>query len=240
MRRFWNRPLGSKLILVLSFALLLEMLAPWQRICAVTSGNEPRICGWRTGYEGTDFGLYAAILAAVILVWELLPVVIPKLSMRGWPTAVVTAILSVAVAVCVLVKLIKDNEFQTIWAWVGFAIALAIMLTALIRVRFRWESRHARARPEPSQGVPPPHAEPPPRPAAQERSSRIRSTIRKVARPTSAPRTAHSQKWTARITTVEQWRENDRRPVHRRTKCREEECRGRRQRAFVMWRGMES
>ena len=150
MRRYWNRPLGSKLILLLSAAFLLEMLGPWQRICAVTSGSEPRICGWRTGYEGTDFGLYAAILAAVILVWELLPVVITRLSMRGWATAVVTAILSVALVVCTLVKLIKDNEFQTIWAWIGFAFALAIMLTALIRVRFRWETRH-KEKPKPAQ-----------------------------------------------------------------------------------------
>ena len=161
MRNYWNRPLGSKLIILLSAALLLEMLAPWQRICAVTSGSEPRICGWRTAYSGSEFGTYAAILAAVILVWELLPVVIPRLSMRGWMTAVVTAILSVALALCTLVKLIKDNEFQTIWAWVGFALALAIMLTALIRVRFRWETRH---KPGPETHPPPaaPGVESPP------------------------------------------------------------------------------
>ena len=120
--------------------------------------------------------------------------VIPKLSMRGSPTAVVTAILSVAVAVCVLVKLIKDNEFQTIWAWIGFAIALALMLTALIRVRFGGspdariptgaESRRAAAPCGTS-------AEP----AARLRGSRTRSTTRKVARPTSAPRTAHRRQW---------------------------------------------
>ena len=46
-------------------------------------------------------------------------------------------------------KLIEDNEFQTIWAWVGFAIGLGIMLTALIRVRFRWETRHKPERPAP-------------------------------------------------------------------------------------------
>ena len=160
MRRFWNRPLGSKLILVLCVALLIEMLAPWQRICAVTSGDDPRICGWRTAYEGSPFGVYAALLAAVILVWELLPVLIPKLGMRGWPTAVVTAILSVALAVSVLIKLIKDNEFQTIWAWVGLAIALAIMLTALIRVRFRWETRHKRAAPPVAAEPAPPSSAP--------------------------------------------------------------------------------
>jgi hypothetical protein len=162
VRSYWNRPLGAKLILLLSVAFLIEMLAPWQRICAVTSGDEPRICGWRTGYEGTNFGVYAAIFAVAILVWELLPVLIPRLSMRGWPTAVVTAILSVALAVCTLVKLIKDNEFQTIWAWIGLALALAIMLTALIRVRFRWELRH-REEQRPVPGVAPaPPAESPP------------------------------------------------------------------------------
>jgi integral membrane sensor domain MASE1 len=66
---------------------------------------------------------------------------------------VITAILSIGLVVCVLVKMIVDNEFQQIWAWVGLAIALAVMLTALIRVRFRWETRNARPEPErPAQG----------------------------------------------------------------------------------------
>jgi hypothetical protein len=142
-RRYWDRPLGSKLILLLSIALLIEMLAPWQRVCAVTSGGgDARVCGWRTAYEGSNWGAYAAILAVAVIVWEVLPILFPRLSMRGWPAAVITAILSVALAVCVLVKLIVDNEFQQIWAWIGLAISLAIMLTALVRARFRWETRH--------------------------------------------------------------------------------------------------
>jgi hypothetical protein len=162
VRKFWDRPLGSKVILLLSAAFLVELALPWQRICAVTSGDEPRICGWRTGYEGSNFGAYAAILAGVILVWEILPVVIPRLSMRGWPAAIVTAILSVALAISTLLKLIKDNEFQQIWAWIGFAITLTIMVTALIRVRFRWGLRRAAGEPEPSRAVPPAQAQPPP------------------------------------------------------------------------------
>ena len=162
MRKFWDRPLGSKVILLLSAAFLVELAAPWQRICAVTSGDEPRICGWRTGYEGSNFGAYAAILAGAILVWELLPVVLPRLSMRGWPAAIVSAILSIALAISTLLKLIKDNEFQQIWAWIGFAIALAIMVTALIRVRFRWGLRHAPREAEPGRAVPPPQPQPPP------------------------------------------------------------------------------
>ncbi len=158
-RKFWDRPLGSKLIFLLSIALIIEMAAPWQRVCAVTSsGDDPRVCGWRTAYEGSNWGVYAAILAAAIVVWELLPILIPKLSMRGWPTAVITAILSIALVVCVLVKLIVDNEFQQIWAWIGLAIALAIMLTALIRVRFRWETRDTR--PAAPKAEPPPAVQP--------------------------------------------------------------------------------
>ena len=158
MRSFWNRPLGSKLILVLSLALLLEMLAPWQRICAASGTNADNICGWRTAYSGSSFGTYAGVLAGVILVWELLPVLVPRLSMRGWSTAIVTAILSVALVICVLVKMIEDNEFQTGWAWIGLALALAIMLVALIRVRHRWGTRHEPVMPE---SRPPPPAETP-------------------------------------------------------------------------------
>ena len=157
MRNFWERPLGSKLILLLSLAFLAEMLAPWQRVCAVTSEAGDRVCGWRTAYEGSEFGTYAAILAAAILVWELLPVVAPRLSMRGWPAAVITAILGVALAVATLVKMIEDNEFQTIWAWIGLALALALMLVALIRVRYRWGIR---GRDLPDRAAPPPHPGP--------------------------------------------------------------------------------
>ena len=81
------------------------------------------------------------VSAVAILVFELLPVLWPRLSMRGWPTAVITAILGVGLALCTLVKLIEDNEFQTRWAWVGFAIALFVMLVALLRVRHRWGIR---------------------------------------------------------------------------------------------------
>jgi hypothetical protein len=129
LRRYWNRPLGAKLILLLALALLLEMLAPWTRVCVATGEVGARKCGWTTAYEGSDFALYAALLAL--------------------------AILGAALAVCVLVKVIVDNEFQTGWAWIGLALALALMLTALIRVRFRWGTRHAR----PASASPP--ADPP-------------------------------------------------------------------------------
>lgn len=157
MGNYWQRPLGAKLILLLSLAFLAETLAPWQRVCAVTSEAGDRVCGWRTAYEGSEWGLYAALLAVAILIWESLPILAPRLSMRGWPTAIVTAILSVALALATLVKLIKDNEFQTIWAWIGLALALAVMFTALIRVRYRWGIR-GRDRPREA----PPDPQPPP------------------------------------------------------------------------------
>ncbi|HEX5585388.1 hypothetical protein [Gaiella sp.] len=141
MRRFWHRPLGSKLVLVCSLAFLLVTFAPWQRPCAASGAGGENICGWRTAYSGSNFGTYAALLALAILVWELLPVLSPRLSMRGWPTAIVSAILGVALVVCVLVKMIDDNQFQTGWAWIGLALALATMLVALIRVRYRWGIR---------------------------------------------------------------------------------------------------
>ena len=159
MRSFWHRPLGSKLILLLSLTLLVIMLvAPWQRPCQVRPSLEA-LCGRVYAWEGSDFGVYALLLVIAVLVWELVPVVAPRLSMRGWPTAVVTAALSAALVVCVLVKMIDDNEFQTSWAWVCLALALAIMLTAMVRVRFRWESRHRRPDEKTPRAAPEPEAD---------------------------------------------------------------------------------
>jgi len=161
VRSFWHRPLGSKLIILLSAAFLVEMLAPWTRVCVATGDIGSRKCGWTTGYEGSDFALYAALFALAILVWELLPILIPRFSMRGWPTAIVTAILGVGLAICTLVKVIEDNEFQTGWAWVGLAIALAVMLIALIRVRYRWGTRGRDSDEAAPAAVPDPGTQPP-------------------------------------------------------------------------------
>ena len=133
-----------------ALAFLLSMLGPWTRVCVATATVAARKCGWTTGFEGSDFGIYAALFAVAIVVFELLPVLWPRLSMRGWPTAVITAILGVGLALCALVKLIEDNEFQTRWAWVGFAIALFVMLVALLRVRYRWGTRGRDAEPPPT------------------------------------------------------------------------------------------
>jgi hypothetical protein len=134
---YWHRPLGAKLIILLAATFLVLTVFPWQRPCQVTADD--KICG--VVYSWNGFGVWAGVLAAAILVWELLPVVSPALSMRGWPTAVITAILGVAFALTTLVKMIEDNEFQTGWAWGGLAVALATMLVALLRVRYRWRIR---------------------------------------------------------------------------------------------------
>lgn len=143
MRRYWNRPLGSKLIILGAIAFLVLTVFPWQRPCNVTPTET--LCGVVYAWHG--FGTWAIVFAAAILVWELLPVLWPRLSMRGWPTAVISAILGVGLALTTLVKLIDDNTSQTRWAWVGFAIALFVMLVALLRVRYRWGIRGRDAEP---------------------------------------------------------------------------------------------
>jgi hypothetical protein len=162
LRRFWQRPMSAKLIALLSAALLIEMVFPWQRPCQIRPTGSA-LCGRVFAWEGSDFGVYAMVLAAAILIWELLPILIPRLSMRGLPTAIVTAILGVLLAICVLVKLIEDNENQTGWAWVGFGLSLAIMIAALIRVRFRWEARGKPKTPAPAPSATP---EPPATPTS--------------------------------------------------------------------------
>ena len=161
MRNVWHRPLGSRLILLLSVVLLcLFIVVPWQRPCQVRNDpSQPLICGRTFAWEGSDVGLYAMALVAIILFWELLPVFIPKLSMRGWPTAIVTAALAALLVLCTLIKLIKDNEFQTGWAWISLGVAIAILVIACLRVRHRWIHRGEPEKPAPKAEAPPP---PPP------------------------------------------------------------------------------
>lgn len=141
MKRFWNRPLGAKVIVVLSFAMLvLWLAAPWQRICNTTGTNEA-ICGYRFAWQGHDSGWLIGALALAILLWEVLPIVFPRISMRGWTPAAIQALLSFALVVVTLVKLIVDNEFQQTSAWLAFGVALVILITAAMRVRFRWDHR---------------------------------------------------------------------------------------------------
>ena len=158
MRNVWHRPLGSKLILLLSLALLcLFIVAPWQRPCHVRNDpTQPLICGRTFAWEGSDTGIYAVALVCIILFWELLPVFVPKLSMRGWPTAIVTAALAALLVLCTLIKLIKDNEFQTGWAWISLGVAVAILVVACLRVRHRWIHRGEPEKSEPKAGAPPP------------------------------------------------------------------------------------
>lgn len=137
VRAFWDRPLGSKLILLLALVYLaLSFL--WQRPCQLHGTGTP-VCGYRTEWHG--IGRVAALLALAIVVWELLPIVVPRLSMRGWSTAIVTAILAVALAIATIATMIDDNVALTGYAWLGFATSIAIMLVAILRVRFRWLTR---------------------------------------------------------------------------------------------------
>ena len=165
MRNVLDRPLGSKLILLLSLVLLgLFIVAPWQRPCQVRNDpSQPLICGRTFAWEGSDVGLYAMALVAIILFWELLPVFVPRLSMRGWPAAIVTAGLSALLVLCTLIKLIKDNEFQTGWAWIALGVAVAILVIACLRVRWRWTHRGEPEKPKPEpKAPPPPQVETPP------------------------------------------------------------------------------
>jgi hypothetical protein len=164
VRNAWNRPLGSKLILILSLVLLgLFIVAPWQRPCQVRNDpTQPLICGRTFAWEGSDVGLYAMALVAIILFWELLPVFVARLSMRGWPAAIVTAALSALLVLCTLIKLIKDNEFQTGWAWIALGVAVAILVIACLRVRYRWTHRGEPEKPKPEPKTPPPQVEAPP------------------------------------------------------------------------------
>lgn len=165
VRRFWDRPLGSKLVLVLSSVMLvLFVVTPWQRTCNVTGTDT--ICGYRFAWQGHDSGWLIGLFALLLVAWEVLPILVPRLSMLGWPSAAMTVLLAFGLVVVTLTKLIVDNEFQLEAAWAAFGVALLVLVTAVVRVRHRWDSRRrekleaeiAAARADEVAGPPPPGA----------------------------------------------------------------------------------
>ena len=180
MRDFLERPLGAKLIIVLSAAFLIEMLGAVDSRVRGDGRRRSQKCGWTTGYEGSNFALVRGVASR----WR-------SSSGSSFPSSgrdsrcadgqrrSITAILGVALALCALVKVIEDNEFQTGWAWIGLAIALAVMMIALIRVRYRWGKRDD----EPTPPSAMPRAAPPgsdPRGSAARPVARQRKSLRCV------------------------------------------------------------
>jgi hypothetical protein len=140
MRRFLDRPAASKAIFVLSvLALVAFLVVPFQRTCNVTGADT--ICGYRFSWQGNNSGLLIGAFALSLVIWELLPMLAPRLTMRGWQTAAVTVALAVGLLLATLAKMITDNEFQLAWVWGLLGIALAILAIAILSLRHRWKHR---------------------------------------------------------------------------------------------------
>ena len=140
MRRFWDRPAASKAIFLLSvLALVAFLVVPFQRTCNVTGTDT--ICGYRFSWQGNNSGWLIGAFALSLVIWELLPMLVPRLSMRGWQAATVTVVLAVGLLLATLVKMITDNEFQLAWVWGLLGIAAAILAIAIISLRHRWNHR---------------------------------------------------------------------------------------------------
>ena len=91
--------------------------------------------------QGNNSGWLIGAFALGLVIWELLPMLAPRLSMRGWQPATVTVGLAIGLLLATLVKMITDNEFQLAWVWGLLGIALAILAIAIISLRHRWNHR---------------------------------------------------------------------------------------------------
>jgi hypothetical protein len=148
MRRFWDRPAASKAIFVLSVLTFVAFLVvPWQRTCNVAGADT--ICGYRFSWQGNNSGLLIGAFSLGLLLWELLPMLVESLSMRGWQAAAVTVVLAVGLFLATLVKMIADNEFQLAWVWGVLGVVVAILTIAILSLRHRWNHhRDAKTTPE--------------------------------------------------------------------------------------------
>ena len=107
---------ASKLLIVAGALYIVDVFAPWQRLCIQDVG-----CATSSGVSG--FGLLNLLLAMGLVAWEALALAGVEI---GGPRSLVSAVLAGCVLLFTVLKILIDSDHLYIFGWVGLALALVI------------------------------------------------------------------------------------------------------------------
>ena len=105
---------ASKLLIVVGLLYIVNVFAPWQRVCL---GDVA--CATSSGPSG--FGVLNLLLAMGLVAWEALP--FAGVEFAG-PRSLVSAALAGSVLVFTVLKILLNSDHLYIFGWVGLALAL--------------------------------------------------------------------------------------------------------------------
>lgn len=107
---------ASKLLIVAGALYIVDVFAPWQRLCIGDVG-----CATSSGLSG--FGFLNLLLAMGLVAWEALA--LAGVEIAG-PRSLVSAVLAGCVLLFTVLKVLIDSDHLYIFGWVGLALALVI------------------------------------------------------------------------------------------------------------------
>ena len=114
---------ASKLLIIAGGLYIVNVFAPWQRLCFEDVG-----CATSSGLSG--FGLLNLLLAMGLVAWEALA--FAGVEIAG-PRSVVSAVLAGCLLVFTVLKILIDSDHLYIFGWVGLALALVIGYAGWLR-----------------------------------------------------------------------------------------------------------
>ena len=107
---------ASKLLIVAGAVYIVNVFAPWQRVCFPDVG-----CATSSGLSG--FGFLNLLLAMGLVAWEALA--LAGVEIAG-PRALVSAVLAGCILLFTVLKILMDSDHLYLFGWLGLVLALVI------------------------------------------------------------------------------------------------------------------
>ena len=99
---------------------VINSFLPWQKLCV--GDGDFRVCASQSEWNG--IGVLAALLGIALLVWEAVPLVMPRPALGAVNPRLVSMGLAAALVLFTLITTLTHNEFRKIWAWIGLILAI--------------------------------------------------------------------------------------------------------------------
>jgi hypothetical protein len=122
----------SQIILGATVLYVILSFLDWQQFCATGGGIE--ICGGGIN-EWHGIGFLAALIAVVLLAWEIVKLLGVKIELGAVSPALISVALAIALLVFTVLTFLSHNEFRNWPQWVALIVSIVIAVVAVQRGR---------------------------------------------------------------------------------------------------------
>jgi hypothetical protein len=134
MERFNALSRGKQLMLAASVLLLIDSFLAWQKYTGEGADQLEAIGADISRNMWHGWGVLAAILTLVLVVWLLVRLFAVDLDLPV-SDAMTAAVLAILILIFVVIKFLADNEYRAYGAWIGLILAIVLVVGAWMAVQ---------------------------------------------------------------------------------------------------------